>query len=274
MSKSKTPLHFILFIVVLALLTGCKTKKKIQKVDVQALMGKEKFESLEDSLYANKSNPESISIKSKVYFKTPKLSDSFKMHIRMKKDSIIWISATYYKVEVARLLLLPDSVKMIDRKNGKYYLGDYRYIENRFKVPLNFDLIQSILLGNPFRLDSAVKVRAYTSRGNIIIASLNNIWFDDGSGERQLKQQKTQMWIDPSTYRVKKSKIAEYKTKKHFTTMYSDTIMVNGHAIPNGAEYILRDDEETKFTSEYLKVESKPDMRFPFTISSKYEPIF
>jgi len=274
MSKSKIVFYIFISLFVFSVAQGCKSKKQFVESKIEPVNGKEKFEHLEDSLRANKSFPGNLSIKSKVYFETPKMSDSFKMHIRMKKDSIIWISATFYKMEVARFLLTPDSVKMIDRKNGKYYLGNYKYIANRFKVPLNFDLIQSIFLGNPFQLDSAVKVRAYTSRGNIIVASLNNLWFDDGSGEKKLVQQETRMWIDPDTYRVKKSKIGEYKTRRHFKTIYSDTIMIDGYSLPNGAEYLLRTDEEMKFTSNYLKVESKPDMRFPFSISSKYEPIF
>lgn len=274
MSKSKVVFYLFMSLFVFSTLQGCKSKNKVVETMVQPVNGKEKFEHLEDSLRANKSFPGNLSIKAKVYFETPKMSDSFKMHIRMKKDSIIWISATFYNMEVARFLMTPDSVKMIDRKNEKYYLGDYKYIANRFNVPLDFELIQSIFLGNPFKLDSAVKVRAYTSRGNIIVASLNNLWFDNGSGEKQLVQQETRMWVDPDTYRVKKSKIGEYKTRKHFTTTYSDTIMIDGYAIPNGAEYLLRTDEEMKFTSNYLKVESKPDLRFPFSISSKYEPIF
>ena len=274
MSKSKFVLYIFISLFIVSFLQGCKSKKQVADAKVKPENSKEKFEHLEDSLIANKSFPGNLSIKSKVYFKTPKMTDSFKMHIRMKQDSIIWISVTFYKVEVARFLMTPDSVKVLDRKNGKYYLGDYKYIANRFKVPLDFELIQSIFLGNSFKLDSAVKVKAYSSRGNIIVASLNNLWFDNGSGEKLLVKQETQMWIDPETYRVKKSKIGEYNTKKRFTTTYSDTLMINGYSLPNGAEYVLRTEEEMKFTSNYLKVESKPDMRFPFTISSKYEPIF
>jgi hypothetical protein len=255
-------------------LSSCKSKKKAaEPVDYLALVD-QKFDSVIDSVRNNKAFPQTLSIKSKVYFETPKLSDSFKMHIRMKKDSVIWISATYYKMEVARLLLTPDSVKMIDRKNGKYYLGDYDYIQNRFKVPLDFDLLQSILLGNPFSLDSAVKVRTYSSRGQLIMAALNNRWYDNGSGEKILKQQTTQIWIDPDTYRITKSKISEYKSRKHFKTTYSDTAMVNGYILPKGAVYEVKHDDDMIFTSEYLKIESPEDLSFPFTISSKYEPIF
>ncbi|MGB0402864.1 MAG: DUF4292 domain-containing protein [Salibacteraceae bacterium] len=272
---NKHILHiFILLLALGSLFTSCKSKKKVSESNNTVEEVRGRYEHLIDSINSNKTSPNTLSIKSKVYFKTPKLSDSFKMHIRMKKDSIIWISATYYKVEVARFLMLPDSVKMIDRKNGKYYQGDYEYIQNRFKIPLDFQLFQSILLGNPFNLDSAVKVRTYSSRGKFILASLHNQWYDDGSGESTLKQQTNQIWIDPSTYRITKSKIAEYKTKKHFTTIYSDTLMIGGAEIPNGAKYILHNEDEMTFTSEYLKVEERDNMTFPFTISSKYEPIF
>lgn len=273
MNKQLT-VSVLLGVLGILFLASCGSKKQVAEQTNRVSLVSEKFEQVIDSVYLRDNFPDKLSIKSKVHFKTPKLSDSFKMHIRLKKDSAIWISATYYRMEVARLLLMPDSVKMIDRKNGKYYIGDYKYIQNRFKVPLDFEMFQSVLLGTPFNLDSAIKIRSYNSRGNIILASLFDHWYDDGSGEKVLKQQTASIWIDPKTYLISKSKIAEYKTKKYFTTTYTDTTLVNGAIIPFGAKYEVKNEEDMLFTSEYLKVSVPEKMSMPFTISSKYEPIF
>ena len=45
--------------------------------------------------------------------------------LRMRKDSVIWISASaFLGIEAARLLLTPDSFKMINRLNSTYISSD------------------------------------------------------------------------------------------------------------------------------------------------------
>ena len=56
--------------------------------------------------------------------------------IRIRKDSAIFISvAPFLGIEVARILITPDHVKMVNRLESTYFVGDMKLINE--KVNLN-----------------------------------------------------------------------------------------------------------------------------------------
>lgn len=265
-------LGFLFLIGFSALLFSCKTTQEIERK-------RSNLEKLtpQEILVKNNTNPKlkgELAIKSKVYFKTPKLSDSFKMHIRMKRDSIIWISATYYKVEVARFVFTQDSVKMIDRKNEKYYLGGYTYIQNLYNVPFNFSSLQATILGEPYDQSNYKKVRSYTSKGNYIIAGLSELEFKKPNGEVKTQQQIYTEWFSGEKFLISKSKISESKTKKSFSSEIVERKMQNGIALPLKANYSVVSVEEVFFNAENWKITQPESQSYPLSISSKYEPLF
>ncbi|GEO03808.1 hypothetical protein AAE02nite_14720 [Adhaeribacter aerolatus] len=74
---------------------------------------------------------------------------STNINIRMRKDSIIWISVVpALGIEAARIRLTQDSVHLLNRLKKEYFAGDYSYIKQKYKVDVTYDLLQAILLGN------------------------------------------------------------------------------------------------------------------------------
>ncbi|QCR24413.1 DUF4292 domain-containing protein [Pontibacter sp. SGAir0037] len=69
--------------------------------------------------------------------------------LRMKKDSVIWISVLPgLGIEAARIKITQDSVYVMNRLQKEYIATDYRFLSNQFRVNLNFDAVQAILIGN------------------------------------------------------------------------------------------------------------------------------
>ncbi len=97
-----------------------------------------------------------VGMKLSVDFKNPERSESFRANVKMKKDSIIWMSISpALGIEMLRLVITPDSVKYISKipDNKYYYLGDFSVISDLAKMDLSFDMIQDLLLGNAIMLD-------------------------------------------------------------------------------------------------------------------------
>ena len=68
-----------------------------------------------------------------------------------RKDSAIWISVTpVLGIEVARLLVTNDSVKMMNRLNSTYFTGNFKLINKLFNADIDYDMFQSFLVGNDF----------------------------------------------------------------------------------------------------------------------------
>lgn len=69
--------------------------------------------------------------------------------LRMKKDSIIWISVLPgLGIEAARIKITQDSVFILNRLQKEYVATDYKFLSNQFNVSLNYDVLQAILIGN------------------------------------------------------------------------------------------------------------------------------
>lgn len=90
--------------------------------------------------------------KSKFSFKSKAQDfDNTNVNIRMKKDSLIWISVTGVGFEVARGLITKDSIVFMDKFHKEYFTFNYEQLSRKYNFDLNFALLQSIIIGNlPF----------------------------------------------------------------------------------------------------------------------------
>jgi hypothetical protein len=71
--------------------------------------------------------------------------------LRAKKDSIIWISISpLLGIEVARVMITPDSVMMLDRIHNKYQVNTFETINKLLQLKVNFEIVQALLYGNFF----------------------------------------------------------------------------------------------------------------------------
>ena len=92
-------------------------------------------------------------------------------HIRMYRDSVIWISITGpLGIEGLRAYITPDSVKMLDKQNKTYTRRSVSYLQDVSALPLDLSSLQDLLIGNPLFLDSNV-VSFLRSPGQISLQS-------------------------------------------------------------------------------------------------------
>lgn len=83
-------------------------------------------------------------------------AESFTLSVRMHRDQAIWISLSpALGVEIARVLLLKDSVKLISKvpSNKFVFEGDYLQLESMTGVPFDFFTFQDLFSGASLDLD-------------------------------------------------------------------------------------------------------------------------
>lgn len=70
---------------------------------------------------------------------------------RIKKDSAIWLSinATLFSYEAFRVMITPDSVKVLNKKDKVATLRSVGYLQEVAKLPFDFSTLQDLILGNP-----------------------------------------------------------------------------------------------------------------------------
>lgn len=88
-----------------------------------------------------------LKIKSKISLNTEKIKQSIPATIHVKKDSVIWISIAI-GLEAARANIDKDSIALLDRLNRNYYKMSFSELSSRLGFDINFQMLQSLLIGN------------------------------------------------------------------------------------------------------------------------------
>ena len=178
--------------------------------------------------------------------------------IRMKKDSVIWISVQPgLGIEAARMMLTQDSVYMINRLHKEYAATDYRFLRGKLNVDVNFDVVQSILLGN-YQSQGTEKVMAAESMQHIQ-QSRQSLLFD--------------YFISLDNSKLKQLNVQDNSTGNSITVKYNS--FNNIGAVPFAhdlAAQVMQKGEVTDFTLKHTRVAiTDASLDFPFSIPKDYK---
>ena len=136
--------------IVLLLLSifSCKTKKAIlsgPQISQQEAI---------DKLYNHNRNFEWFSAKGKMQFKSNVESGKGSINVRIRKDSVIWMNIKKLGMEVARVLIEPDSIHIIYRLDRSFERGKLSDYTRSYGLDLSFDKMQDFFVGNVILGDS------------------------------------------------------------------------------------------------------------------------
>ncbi len=198
--------------------------------------------------------------KAKLELTTEKGNQKAQMHLRLKKDSLIWISITN-KVEAARILISPDSIKFMDRLNKKFYSNSIDSMGAMFSFNLDFDLIQNILTSRtPSENVNWRKV------GNETVGmEKRNDWmieYEVESDSKNLKNVNIQEIQGPNKIMIEYFGTFAFDDGAIAEQMKSDAFYSRGKAKGN---------IKAKLTYDKFNFANKEDLNFSFRIPSKYE---
>jgi len=96
--------------------------------------------------------------------------------IRMKKDSLIWLSVNgLLGIEGMRVLIDKDSVRILNKLEKEYSVRSLDYIQNVAALPLDLRSLQELIIGNPVFLDTNFK--SYSQSDNVVSMMCETEWF-------------------------------------------------------------------------------------------------
>lgn len=178
--------------------------------------------------------------------------------LRMKKDSVIWISVQPgLGIEAARMMLTQDSVFMINRLQKEYAATDYRFLRSKLNVDVTFDVVQSILLGN-YQSQGAEKVMAAENMQHIQ-QNRQNLLFD--------------YFINLSNSKLKQLNVQDNSTGNSITVKYNTFNNVGTVPFAHDlAAQVLQKGEVTDFTLKHSRISvTDTTLDFPFSIPKDYK---
>ncbi len=252
-------------------LASCRQTKQILKKNIT----EQKPEYLFEQLKKNELKFEYFSANFNAEAKINGNFNTFSGSIRIKKDSIIWANILKLGIEIIRFSITPDSFKFINRINKSYFLSDFKQLNNTIKVDIDFDIIQSLILGNDLSL---------YENNNIFKASIEGNQYKLSTlGRRKLKKHiKNEyethkiliqnIWLNPDNFKITANYLKEIKNdNRKLITTYSQFKAVNNQLFPYKTSIdIYSEDYLINIIINYTKVKLNELTNFPFTIPANY----
>lgn len=154
--------------ILLLLVVSCKTPLRIVNRDLPP-RGADK---LVERVMADQPTVRWYSAKADITIATDTSDRSFNAQVRSVTDSALWTSITaVLGIEAARVLLTPDSIKMLDRLHDTFFIGDTAQAKARFGLQPDLQLLQQALLGIPIGFDPKEKYKADREDGQYVLTS-------------------------------------------------------------------------------------------------------
>jgi len=186
-----------------------------------------------------------------------------KANIRIRKDSVIWMTFSVIGVQGGKALINKDSITVVSTVDKEYFVFDYKELSKRFNFEINYDVVQAALLGNPIIKRS--DVNEVQSLGSMFLLKQHSNTVDVTN------------YVNAASMKIEKVEMKEGNTNNSLVMNYSNFQPVGNKLFPyNGTINLFYKAAagllNTTIIFEYNKAEvGDRELRFPFNIPKKYE---
>ena len=267
---------FLISLLVFA--SSCRAKKTITKDPVNALTnivetGISSPDSLSRAMQIADAPIQWFGAKVSVNSDINNQTNSFSANLRIKKDSAIWISISpALGIEVARALITPDSLKFINRINGTYFKGDYKYLNELLQIEVNFKMIQAILLGNAYLHYSIEQYISDRESTELVLSTIRKRRIRR-EVDLEIPQILTQeIWFSSVHNKIVLMEMQDYRPVRKFTVNYLQFEKVDDLSMPNKLLITAQADKQVKIDLEYSRMTINKELNLPFNIPENYVP--
>lgn len=182
-------------------------------------------------------------------------------NLRIRRDSVIWLSVSaLLGIEVARIYITPDSVKLMSRMNATYWMGSLEQLQERFGVPLRFSDLESLLAGQ-FAPPKSMKFKSEIAAGHYLLTSKKR------KGSPQLR-----LWVDKAflPYRYDLQDDSGRVMQLEYTAFNKE----DNRWTPSEITMLFQTLEHTiQGNLKYSKVSIDKPKKLKFTIPESYVPM-
>jgi Domain of unknown function (DUF4292) len=185
-----------------------------------------------------------------------------KANIRIRKDSVIWMTFSVIGVQGGKALINKDSITIVNNVDNEYFQFDYAELSKRYNFEINYNVIQSAMLGNLLiprtESDQVMQETAFF----ILKQQANTISVDN--------------YISLASKKLEKVELKESNSANSLIINYSNFQPMGAKLFPyNGTINLFYKTIagllNTTIIFEYNKAEvGDKELKFPFNIPKKY----
>jgi hypothetical protein len=202
---------------------------------------------------------------------------SFNVSLRARRDSVLWLSLTapVIGIEAARVMITKDSVKVMDRIHSQYFAGDFNFINKMLHADLDYDMMQSMLIGNSTEFyEEDEKLHAAVDDGRYLLSTvrkrrLHKIIVHN----KELKEPAQSIWLDPQSFKIVRLLFNDFSQNRSFDASFDKFDRIDSMLFPFQIQYKIKAEKNVEVKITYSKASINTVQSFPFSIPPKYERI-
>ena len=289
MNKKQLHIYLLACFFILFSFNACKTKRKSQKnknqnvavIDTTNDRCKLDFKNskaLSKYIKENELTYNWMYAKANVESVIDGKEESFDIKVRIRKDSAMLVSIQYLLgIEVAKVLITRDSVKMVVYPKKQYFRGDFNYINELLHADLDFDLLQAVLFGNSAEFhDDDDKLKPVTDRQNCryLLSTERKRRLRKINQGQEPKKSLQVMTLDPESFKILRNEFIDIETNRTFTASYEKyPAKTDSVYAPRHVNIEIVAEKKVSLKIDYVRVEKNVPQKISINIPTKYEPI-
>lgn len=186
-----------------------------------------------------------------------------KANIRIRKDSVIWMTFSVIGVQGGKALINKDSITIVSSVDKEYYVFDYTELSKRFNFQIDYFVIQNAMLGN--------LVMPKISENKITSDDTHNL-LNQQQGSVSIKNQ-----INKISKKIEQVALNESATGNSLKIDYANFQPVGNKLFPYKSviDILYKSVKglvNNTIVIEYSKAEvGDKELRFPFKIPQRYD---
>lgn len=243
----------------IAILTSCVARKTTSKLPASSEATA--ISSSTTDYLINNLDFHSFSGRAKAKVEMGKDNQDVTIHIRIQRNKAIWMSVTgtFLNVEGVRLLITPDSVKIMNKLQGEYIAKPFSYIHRYTGAGVSFGVLQDLLLANVSSdLLRTEKLTVAQATEDVQIVGVK----EDLAFQYSLNDK----------YRPKVFRMTPVGTSNSLEAYYSSFNEVTGYNFPQNQNIKLKAPSiDVTAILNYNKIEFNQELDMPFSVPARYK---
>lgn len=274
MSKHKA--YFFFFIVCIALLfssVACRNKRIFHfRAEVHKDISIAK---LIDSINKKRLHYTYFTSRISTEIESPGFDKSFKTNLRVKKDSIIWISISALNVVIANAAISKDSFKLVNKFDKKYLFESFNYLNEIFDTELDYLLFQQIIVGNLPTLNTEDKYKLIPDTAYYLLSTLGKRKLKRSLEKDKLLKKESliyRYWVYPGIFRPARIVINDLQDTTELDIKYLQYEMVDSNLVPMDVLINASSPrQKASISLKYSRTKVNEITDFPFKVPEDYE---
>ena len=191
--------------------------------------------------------------------------------LRIKNDSAIFVSVSpLLGIEIARLLVTPDTLKLVNRLDNTFYAGNMEIINKILGTCLDFQMLQALLTGNDFNHFSSSGFNVSEDNGNIVLFTQNRYPLDN----TECNHFQHRILLNSQTFRIMENLLHDPESRRSLQVKYHGFSLVDGQYVPQEVSMVFSDTGgQTSVNLRFSRVVLNEERSLVFNIPGHYRQI-